>query len=302
TDDNAAFAAAWGLDVVPPLDPTVDYFAQLLQSYGPLWIGRHPSLNPVNVGHAVCVVGLHGDGTPDGTYVHWHDPSPPGRGTANRMETYTAFLQEFDDFMTVNHSTGVVNNQILHSSGIGGRTPRRVPASAAAQALGDAIDLVWNDVELVPQMTSISCWAAAGAVVVGRRDPGSIHPPASARGSGHGAQYVEPPAGSDAGGLSTDDNAQFARAWRLEVEPPQDYTVDGFRRLLETKGPLWVGRHPRGNDPGQGHAVCVIGLSGDGAPEGTHVHWNDPEPETRGTTNMADTYRAFMTEFDDFMT
>src|SRR5262249_46310818 len=83
--------------------------------------------------------------------------------------------------------------------------------------------------------------------------------------------------------------------WRLEVEPPQDYTVDGFRRPLETKGPLWVGRHPRGNDPGQGHAVCVIGLSGDGAPEGTHVHWNDPEPETRGTTNMADTYRAFMT-------
>ena len=164
-----------------------------------------------------------------------------------------------------------------------------------SQALGDAIDVYWDDVELVGQPTDVSCWAAAAAMVVGWRDRVSINPEEFARFEGRWAEY-------NRRGLSTNDNDEFAAAWRLEVEPPMDPSVEFFGRLLQTKGPLWIGRHPMGNAPNSGHAVAVIGLHGDGTPDGTYVHWNDPWPPGQGAANRTETYTTFLQEFDDFVT
>ena len=283
--DNDEFARAWGLRLEPPQTYTVDGLRALLERAGPLWVDLHPTGNAPNQGHVVCVTGLTGDGTPDGTIVRFHDPWPPNAGRAHSTTTFRQLMTDIGDFADTD-GAGRVNNQILHAGGRGG--------GAAAQAF-EAIDVFYDEVELVPQPTGVSCWAAAGAMLVGWRDRVSINPAEIASQSGYWARFNER-------GLSTNDNDEFAAAWGLEVEPPQDYSVEGYARLLQSMGPLWVGRRPTGNAPGSGHAVCVIGLRGDGTPDGTHVHFHDPWPPNVGRANRALTYAQFTQEYDDFVT
>jgi N-acetyl-anhydromuramyl-L-alanine amidase AmpD len=154
------------------------------------------------------------------------------------------------------------------------------PASTAtpvdagtAQALeGQSFNLTWPDVELVPQPTGMSCWAAAAAMVVGWRDRVSINPVEIARGVGHWINYEALNTG-----LFAKDTDELALAWKLSPLPPQSYSVDGFRQVLESHGPLWVGVAVP-----SGHAVCVYGMYGDGTPQGTRVRILDPWPPNRG--------------------
>jgi hypothetical protein len=176
-----------------------------------------------------------------------------------------------------------------------------VAALAAAQGNGSAtqsyarplgaIDVRWDDVEPVYQPTGASCWAAAAAMVVGWRDRISIDPEQFARREGRWSEYEET-------GLYTNDNDEFARVWGLKVEPPMNYTVEGFAALVRDNGPLWVGRLVGGSS---GHAVAVYGVTGDGTVDGTHVLWHDPSPPGVGAPNRSATYREFMTEFEDFI-
>jgi papain like cysteine protease AvrRpt2/N-acetylmuramoyl-L-alanine amidase-like protein len=145
--------------------------------------------------------------------------------------------------------------------------------AGSAQALeAQSLDLTWPDVELVPQPTSMSCWAAAAAMVVGWRDRVSINPAEIARGIGPWVRYE-----ALRTGLFAEDTDELATAWKLSPLPPQSYSVDGFRQVLESHGPLWVGVAVP-----SGHAICVYGMYGDGTPEGTKVRILDPWPPGRG--------------------
>jgi N-acetyl-anhydromuramyl-L-alanine amidase AmpD len=283
TNDNDEFARAWGLAVEPPMTYTIEGFAQLLRDNGPLWVGR---LVDGSSGHAVTVIGVTGDGSPDGTEVIFHDPWPPDQGTPSSRVSYRTFMTEFEDFVTVDPD-GRVNNQILHGNG------RRPLASSQAVARPlAAIDIEWADVESVGQPTGVSCWAAAAAMVVGWRDRISINPEEFARHEGRWSEYNE-------SGLWTNSNDEFAAAWGLVVEPPMSYTVEGFARVLESNGPLWIGRLVGGSS---GHAVCVYGLRGDGTPDGTQVIYHDPWPPGEGRAASSISYATFMQEFEDFIT
>jgi hypothetical protein len=136
------------------------------------------------------------------------------------------------------------------------------PAPAMAMSGGEQSFEVRYDVPLIPQQTDMSCWAAGAAMLLGWRDRASVDPGAIGRAVGYVKQYAQ--------GLAPDDTRVFA-AWGLTAEPAQTYTVDGFRRLLERHGPLWVA----GWMPGA-HIRVVTGIHGDGTPDGTHVHINDP--------------------------
>jgi papain like cysteine protease AvrRpt2 len=131
-----------------------------------------------------------------------------------------------------------------------------LPAMAAA-----AID-VRHEVQLVPQATGMSCWAAGAAMLVAWRDRISIDPSQIAQAAGYWAQY--------AAGLHPEDTQMF-KVWRLKPETAQTYTVEGFADLLRTHGPLWVASA----EPGP-HIRVVTGMVGDGTPTGTLVHINDP--------------------------
>ena len=134
------------------------------------------------------------------------------------------------------------------------------PVQDVARAAA-AVD-VRHEVQLVPQLTGFSCWAAGAAMLVSWRDRISIDPSEIARANGYWAQY--------AAGLHPEDVGMF-NTWRLKPEPAQSYTVGGFAELLRRHGPLWVASA----EPGP-HIRVVTGMVGDGTPGGTLVHVNDP--------------------------
>jgi N-acetylmuramoyl-L-alanine amidase len=128
---------------------------------------------------------------------------------------------------------------------------------------------IWHEVPLVQQLTGMSCWAAAAAMLVGWRDCIDIDAEEVAHGSGRWEAYRD--------GLTPEDVQGLADAWELTVEPPRLYSVAALRKLLEERGPLWVGEA----SPGL-HVVVITGLAGDGTPDGTRVRIADPWPVGRG--------------------
>ncbi len=128
---------------------------------------------------------------------------------------------------------------------------------------------VWHEVPLVQQLTGMSCWAAAAAMLVGWRDCIDIDAEEVAAGTGRWEAYRD--------GLTPEDVSALADAWGLVTEPERAYTVGSLRELLEENGPLWVGEA----SPGL-HVVVVTGMQGDGTPHGTQVRIADPWPVGSG--------------------
>ena len=107
-EDVAAFAGRWGLVNEPNADVwEVDHFRQMLETFGPLWVGEaSPGL------HAIVVTGLCGDGTPEGTHVRVNDPWPVGAG-----ERYTiSFGRLRENFDAASKLTGD-RAHVMHSGG-----------------------------------------------------------------------------------------------------------------------------------------------------------------------------------------
>ncbi|MFT3696819.1 MAG: papain-like cysteine protease family protein [Kofleriaceae bacterium] len=140
-------------------------------------------------------------------------------------------------------------------------------ATAIARAALDAFD-IWHEVPLVEQLTGMSCWAAAAAMIVGWRDRLHIDAVSVARGAGRQSAYRD--------GLEPRDVATFARAWGLEVARLAELSVREVRALL-AHGPLWVGEA----SPGL-HVIVVAGMFGDGSVDNTFVRIADPWPIGRG--------------------
>jgi hypothetical protein len=128
---------------------------------------------------------------------------------------------------------------------------------------------IWHEIPLVPQVTGMSCWAAAAAMVVGWRDCVDIDPAELARASGRWEEYRI--------GLEATDADVLARSWGLIIESVPEITPGTLRRLLERHGPLWVGEA----SPGL-HVVVIAGAFGDGTMDGTRVRIADPWPVGKG--------------------
>lgn len=140
--------------------------------------------------------------------------------------------------------------------------------SIAHAVTADYFD-IWHEVPLVQQLTGMSCWAAAAAMVVGWRDRIHIEAADVARGAGRSQAYRD--------GLEPRDVETFARVWGLEVANLRELSVSELRRLLADHGPLWVGEA----SPGL-HVVVVAGMYGDGTLDNTFVRIADPWPVGRG--------------------
>lgn len=128
---------------------------------------------------------------------------------------------------------------------------------------------VWHEVPLVQQLTGMSCWAAAAAMVVGWRDCVALEAEDVIANAAHWAAYRD--------GLEPREVEAFARAWGLVVARPAEISVANLRDLLERHGPLWVGEA----SPSL-HVVVLAGMFGDGTNDGTFVRIADPWPIGRG--------------------
>ncbi len=144
-------------------------------------------------------------------------------------------------------------------------------------------------VQLVPQTTRVSCWAASASMIVGWRDQISIDPQEIARGIGGWRNYFYN------GGLPP-DNIEMFHHWGLTYVYPQSYTVQGFVDLMEN-GPLWVATDLQNG----AHIVVISAIRGDGTPDGTVLTVMDPwergmtrfRPSNQGSTYQ-ETYREFV--------
>lgn len=140
---------------------------------------------------------------------------------------------------------------------------------------------VRHNVQLIPQTSNMSCWAASAAMLVSWRDSISIDDRTIAAGINYWTQYLD--------GLDPEDVHMF-RAWGLVEETPQSFTVEAFRGMLENYGPLWVAADA---DPGQAvaaHVRVVTGINGDGTPRGTFLTINDPA----GPKTSIESYAKFI--------
>lgn len=143
-------------------------------------------------------------------------------------------------------------------------------------------------IQLVPQTSGMSCWAASAAMIVGWRESISIDPQDIARGVNGWEEYYN-------NGLPPDNVEMFSR-WGLRYEHPQSYTIQGFADLMAA-GPLWVATDLQNG----AHVVVVAGIRGDGTPNGTILKIYDPweqgmtsyRPSNRGSV-YEQTYQEFV--------
>jgi hypothetical protein len=152
-------------------------------------------------------------------------------------------------------------------------------ADALVRAAVDEYFDIWHEVPLVQQLTGMSCWAAAAAMIVGWRDCIDIEAADVAQGARNMAAYRD--------GLEPRDVEGFARAWGLEIAYLRELSVPSLRRLLEAYGPLWVGEA----SPGL-HVIVVAGMYGNGTVDGSFVRIADPWPVGRGERYTI-TFREF---------
>ncbi|MGE0853687.1 MAG: papain-like cysteine protease family protein [Hyphomicrobiaceae bacterium] len=148
-------------------------------------------------------------------------------------------------------------------------------AASAATAPAEEFSLNWDEVQLVPQPTDVTCWAAAAAMVVGWRDRISLTPESLVAICGR----------STGAGLPLSDVGKFAEEMSLVAEPPVSYSEEGFRRLLESSGPLWVAAKVPGI-----HAIVVTGMYRQGGR--SFVRISDPWDRQVGTPGAPGAYAS----------
>jgi ABC-type bacteriocin/lantibiotic exporter with double-glycine peptidase domain len=118
-------------------------------------------------------------------------------------------------------------------------------------------------VQLVPQPTDVSCWAASMAMVAGYRDSAS-----------YSADAIAAQAGMDtATGYGWNDIQSAVNTWGLRQLGPASQLPSAWADQLQTYGPIWIVE-----TGAPYHAVVVVGINGDGTPEGTTVTLNNPWP------------------------
>ncbi|CBL45771.1 Hypothetical protein HDN1F_21880 [gamma proteobacterium HdN1] len=305
-DDKVNFISTAGLVAEPPQSYSIQGWETLLRNYGPIWVTTDEAPGKAWAIHARIITGIYGDGTPEGTCFKIVDPA----GGRRYEESIAVFIPKYEEEVI---RTGYMRIQVVHwqtdgrseqrarslgrsqshaatpSTALSRSYPPDFTAALAAQQrarqLSNTLDVCYN-VELVPQQTGMSCWAAGFAMIVGWRDRVSINPEEIARASGHWAQYQS--------GLNPED-VSVMQVWGFVPEPPQSYMISAFANLLRRYGPLWVASA----EPGP-HIRVITGIRGDGTPDGTTLYINDPweqgmtsfQPSNRGA-QYTETFRQF---------
>lgn len=138
-----------------------------------------------------------------------------------------------------------------------------------------------HSVDLIPQPTRVSCWAAALTMVIDFRDKMS-----------YPVNHVTSTAGMNLTtgyGWSQIQNA--VSTWGLQELAPMSAYPDWWADYLAAHGPLWIVEVGAPY-----HAVVLGGMHGDGTPGATEMHVYNPWPPNSGAVEYK-TFEDFDREF-----
>jgi hypothetical protein len=96
-------------------------------------------------------------------------------------------------------------------------------------------------------------------------------------------------------GLSRVDKPGFLCAAGLHAEAPQNYTSEGWGKLIEDHGPLWVTTNDGAHGGFSIHARVLTSIVGDGTAKGTTVIVVDPADGQVHTESL----EVFAKKFED---
>lgn len=140
------------------------------------------------------------------------------------------------------------------------------------------------------QPTSMTCWATVTTMMVEWLENRSMSI-GTAVGNVGSAWLAKFTANQ---GLASSEKAGFLAAAGLVAEPPMCYSIEGWLQLLRTYGPLWA---TTDEDPSANfaiHARIIVGIEGDGTPEGTTLRIVDPAT----ATEYSETVTVFSQKFE----
>ena len=260
-------------------------WADLMRNHGPIWITTSESAGI----HGRILHGIHGDGTGAGTMLDIIDPA----GGRQYQESVAAFLPKFEAEALAG-STDRVNIVFLEDGRSGAMSLRRKARglgrwgrmARAASALDYTVPGI---VDLVPQPTPMSCWAASYTMLRNwaNNQSRTIETNLAALG-GPWLQIFR-----DDTGLSGARTAQFVTAAGLLAEPAASYTTEAWAGMLRDFGPLMLVTDEAPGKSWAVHARVVYGIHGDGTADGTYLRVHDPAPIGVG--------RSFDEKVSDFL-
>jgi hypothetical protein len=137
---------------------------------------------------------------------------------------------------------------------------------------------------IIPQPSSMACWATVAAMMLSWRDQQSY--PIDTAMAMCGAKWAG--VFTTNKGLAFADHVAFARDAGMSVEPLASFPPDTWEKMLRAHGPLAVVT----NMPFS-HARIMVGISGDGSPTGTNVDLIDPAGGRRYRQDFATFEQAF---------
>jgi hypothetical protein len=142
-------------------------------------------------------------------------------------------------------------------------------------------------VAAVAQDKNMACWAAATTMLMSWRAQQSFSILDAMRSLGPKYEQIY----LSNSGLYDRDAPGLAAAAGFEVEPPMNFTVEGWEQLLRAYGPFFVfTAFPNMSI----HGRVVKGISGDGTPTGTRFSIVDPD----GGREYTETVAAFVGSYE----
>jgi hypothetical protein len=104
------FLKTLGLKLGAPQSYAAAGWKSMLQNYGPLWVTSNEGGKAFSV-HARIVVGIHGDGSSDATFLKIVDPADASVSS----ESMATFIKKFEDVAKVDVGSGAdLRPQVVH--------------------------------------------------------------------------------------------------------------------------------------------------------------------------------------------
>lgn len=175
-------------------------------------------------------------------------------------------------------------HRLLHAT-----ANRNLKHGARARSFASIDYRVPGLVSPIRQSSSMRCWATVTGILVAWKEQASrdVRDVIAVYGQPYLGYYD-----SNSALPATENTAFFTHAGMI-LEPPQCFSIEGWQSLLRAYGPLILWIHPPGNPVNLMHLVVMVGMSGDGTPDGTRFQIVDPNSGREVTLSVEQLVQSF---------